>query len=1276
MKKFRSGMALLLTALLLIPSVPVSAEESDADVQTSSISQITFNTGDREISVVDPPDETAEESDDQTVCFNEDGSYTIAIPEENPFFPYEVQFKCNGETTNEWFMNPSDSVEVAGHTFYVDASYTDDKAVSSITLNVGGHDVAVYPDEKKFVNGASEVEVPAEQATVVPGPFDTYPSTDEGVKYLTVDLSSFTPASLLNVNTNVLFADQSIADSASVVWKRYNDELEVTECGKTVNLFSRYSTSWTMYVGEADQLNSSNTHYSIYVQVNSDITNWIKPVLYTQDESGVRTAASLSYRSLYSSSMEFGSGDEITAVDKNMLEDSSTWYIDQAKSSETLYFGYEIDPAIFNGDAYSAVKVFPGYAGSGDYQDKLANYTGVDDAYNIADQFFPADMSQTDSGINISRVSDNPQRTPVYSSSASSASVRFTVVTYDANGNINGIAPVRADIYFYYRSGSSDTVSYSMYTCSLRSADGSYVSSTYRQSSNSDGSESISILPYSGYSLDDPYKVNITISKEDASGNETFSSNSDSGINIKAAFAGDRYYDSIADATASGATDIKDQFIRYYENYPDGYLADYKNGVKFTVFMGEDEEADRGIFKLTITINENYYSSSTSFSLSSIGTIDENQTYNRVPSYMVGNMTDSYGEYNYWTLLVDSDADLSKVAFDFSSGAKVYAAGSSAPLESRKSTVDLSSGNIQLTMSAEDGSNSRNVWLHVVRMQDGEVPLYINSLSASESSSYTGDDGVIRTTREVMVDSFHDNVHDIVFVNPGTADYENITATLESDTLQLDSFYGFNGTYPLRGYGGANSLSSYNNEVPQNVAKIRLGAKDGVTGGAVSGTLTISSDDKTLMIITLTGVVGDPQILTDSISDSVKFVPYGTMIQNSNKYSWITTSYSLWPSDGGEYNWDGIIYNGLPDGMMLKPNGELYGVPKETGTFTFQVTMNYSGTYNWQGYNSSFSRLSSKTYTLVVKENTDENVDNATDTGYELSTRISSIDTNDSASAYFLVSQGTFDQFIDFYLDGRKLTAGTDYNAESGSTRITIMAQTLRNAGSGTHTLAIEFRDSAQELKKAAQNVNVAPKDSDDSDSSDDSGDSDSSDDSNNSDSSDNSGNSGDSGNSNNSDTPAQPVNTTDAVNPSIVTDIPAIATNDIYYIVQRGDTLSSISLKIYGNADFWPLIYENNKNIIKNPNSIYAGMVLAIKTYFPVTTPSATDTPVPEAVPVIPSAPSGTYTVKAGDCLFDIAKQVYGNGNLWRMIYEANQDKLKSPQTIYTGQVLVIPER
>ena len=69
---------------------------------------------------------------------------------------------------------------------------------------------------------------------------------------------------------------------------------------------------------------------------------------------------------------------------------------------------------------------------------------------------------------------------------------------------------------------------------------------------------------------------------------------------------------------------------------------------------------------------------------------------------------------------------------------------------------------------------------------------------------------------------------------------------------------------------------------------------------------------------------------------------------------------------------------------------------------------------------------------------------------------------------------------------------------------------------------------------------------------------------------------------------------------------------------------------------------------------------------------------PEPEAAEAAPAAAKPTvttYTVKDNDTLAKIALEVYGTSKRWKEIYEANTDQLKSPDRIYAGQVLVIPQ-
>ncbi len=51
------------------------------------------------------------------------------------------------------------------------------------------------------------------------------------------------------------------------------------------------------------------------------------------------------------------------------------------------------------------------------------------------------------------------------------------------------------------------------------------------------------------------------------------------------------------------------------------------------------------------------------------------------------------------------------------------------------------------------------------------------------------------------------------------------------------------------------------------------------------------------------------------------------------------------------------------------------------------------------------------------------------------------------------------------------------------------------------------------------------------------------------------------------------------------------------------------------------------------------------------------------------------TYTVKSGDTLGKISKEVYGKASLYNKIFKANTPMLKDADHIYPGQVLKIPD-
>jgi nucleoid-associated protein YgaU len=75
----------------------------------------------------------------------------------------------------------------------------------------------------------------------------------------------------------------------------------------------------------------------------------------------------------------------------------------------------------------------------------------------------------------------------------------------------------------------------------------------------------------------------------------------------------------------------------------------------------------------------------------------------------------------------------------------------------------------------------------------------------------------------------------------------------------------------------------------------------------------------------------------------------------------------------------------------------------------------------------------------------------------------------------------------------------------------------------------------------------------------------------------------------------------------------PAVAANGTaeQYVVQKDDTLQKISKKLYGSYSKWTVIYDENRDVIKDPNFLKPGKVLKIPV-ITVTTPAPAETSVP----------------------------------------------------------------
>ena len=137
-----------------------------------------------------------------------------------------------------------------------------------------------------------------------------------------------------------------------------------------------------------------------------------------------------------------------------------------------------------------------------------------------------------------------------------------------------------------------------------------------------------------------------------------------------------------------------------------------------------------------------------------------------------------------------------------------------------------------------------------------------------------------------------------------------------------------------------------------------------------------------------------------------------------------------------------------------------------------------------------------------------------------------------------------------------------------------------------------------------------------------------------------------------------------------------AAATEAVYYKVQANDNLFKIARKHYGNGQKWKKIFDANRDIMPDSNSLYVGQALLIPD---ITVEKEANevilTPVRGKLEKERSNNVDTHTVKAGDTLYRIAKKYYDDPGVWIKILEANEDTIEDEGSLKEGQVLILPK-
>jgi nucleoid-associated protein YgaU len=140
-------------------------------------------------------------------------------------------------------------------------------------------------------------------------------------------------------------------------------------------------------------------------------------------------------------------------------------------------------------------------------------------------------------------------------------------------------------------------------------------------------------------------------------------------------------------------------------------------------------------------------------------------------------------------------------------------------------------------------------------------------------------------------------------------------------------------------------------------------------------------------------------------------------------------------------------------------------------------------------------------------------------------------------------------------------------------------------------------------------------------------------------------------------------------------------------HTVQRGETFSSISKAVYGDARYYNQIAQANPKI--NPNRLRPGTVITIPDISQVKSggqkssssdkpdgaSSADSAPAPAAKPAAPLDSQTQYRVVANDSLYRISVRLYGSGEEIDHLYELNKAVIGPDRAkLKVGMVLKLP--
>lgn len=792
-----------------------------------------------------------------------------------------------------------------------------------------------------------------------------------------------------------------------------------------------------LIIGSSNQLDDDNIRYIIKVYVTNAIQEEIGYELYLQDTNGIRSKVT---------------PERVTsAVNTQLFEiTANEWSVPEPENGSQYYLNLS---SVANEHPNIRTEVY-------DFWDYTLNGTS---ANPITSKVLEQNMMQSGNGLPIGYGSENTTMLALVYFDKDNQIISQSFVSFAA---VKDITYIKANLYQKMNDEFTDIVMLDADHIGFKDIDSVFAGA---------GVHELCLMLKDGYSASSD--IYCVLEAHGATYGD------DANSYVSKAVVG--HYDTLEEAAA--CEDIKEQLIPADKTAASrGYKSDYnyKNGgTPFTIFF-----EDGSVFKILVLAmeyepeyDESYVRTFTEDPI--IGEADpwfrvqgaENSNGEKYDTYVVENgkniNMDTYYGYGYQTIFInDANADLSSIKPDFwyANTDRVYAVSKDSGNRVDENHIrDFNEENQQYTgvIIDKDGKeNERNYWVTFKKLNNNGPELYVYGPSE----------------REVILDEYFEFKHDILIANIGNAPLEDISVELlDAKNVKLDSYWtvGGDGNNTLSAFTTTSTNTDYGELA--NMAKIRL-LPDG--DGQVEGTLIIRAKGQEPVMITLNGTAQNPEIITETLSDAVKYVPYQQIVATNNMHDWVETKFS-------------IVDGTLPDGITLNSEtGEIYGVPtvldgnSET-TYSFTVEAKYLVDGEEGYFDPSY-----KDFKLVVKPNTDENVYLASDSdeGYSIKQPIGtqtgdySFELNEIADTVF-TSNGEYGEFVGLWLNGELLEPGVDYDSESGSTKITIKSQTFENRADkdGTNTIAMEFRkdtngdgkgDSGAEMNRTAQNFTVNEK--------------------------------------------------------------------------------------------------------------------------------------------------------------------------------------------------------